>query len=177
MNNSLAPTSIPAASGCNTGKFSVFFLRLGHVKSFRFCRSDAQGAKRKQTPNRDRRRWRRHHKTVRNPGPMLIVGLQVSSTNVGAGCGCHPTGPSILPPAPVPCHSVWPRPVACLSAPISVDGVSREESHNLWTGFVKAVSEHSEWRVIRSPSISFGRHPSNLGRLLATMKIEDRGVS
>jgi hypothetical protein len=76
MNNSLAPTSIPAASGCNTGKFSVFFLRLVAMSILPFLPVGRPGCERKQTPNRDRRRWRRHHKTVRNPGPMLTVGLQ-----------------------------------------------------------------------------------------------------
>ena len=32
----------------------------------------------------------------------------VSSTNVGAGCGCRPIGPFIMTPPPVPRHSVWP---------------------------------------------------------------------
>src|SRR5215475_6274164 len=41
---------MPAASGCNTGKSSVLFLRLVAIPSFRFCRSDAQGAKESKLP-------------------------------------------------------------------------------------------------------------------------------
>jgi len=39
----------------------------------------------------------------------------VSSTNVGAGCGCRPTSLFIMRPAPVPCHSVWPQ-ASCMLA-------------------------------------------------------------
>jgi len=49
-NNSLAPTSIPAASGCNTGKSSVLFLRLVAILSFRFCRRTPKGAKKSKLP-------------------------------------------------------------------------------------------------------------------------------
>src|SRR4030095_9872351 len=47
MNNSLAPTSIPAASGCSTGKSSVFFLRLVAMPSFRFSAGRTPRARKK----------------------------------------------------------------------------------------------------------------------------------
>src|SRR5262245_21058248 len=46
---------------------------------------------------------------------MLDVGLRLSSTNVDAGCGCHPTGLFMMTHSPsVPCDSVWLTPVCML---------------------------------------------------------------
>src|SRR6266849_8897558 len=53
-NNSLAPTSMPAASGCKIGNSSHRFFDL-FAMAPPSCRSDAQGANQRQTPNRDRR--------------------------------------------------------------------------------------------------------------------------
>jgi hypothetical protein len=54
-----------------------------------------------------------------NPGPTLIGRASKSSTNVGAGCSCHPTSAKHHRSAHVPFHPVWPAPVARLRGPIS----------------------------------------------------------
>jgi hypothetical protein len=53
-NNSLAPTSMPAACGCKMGNCSHRLLDLFAIGSSE-DRPDAQGANQRQTPNRDRR--------------------------------------------------------------------------------------------------------------------------
>jgi hypothetical protein len=50
-----------------------------------------------------------------NPGPTLFGRASKSSTNVGAGCSCHPTGAKHHRSARVPFHPVWPAPVARFS--------------------------------------------------------------
>jgi CheY-like chemotaxis protein len=92
---------------------------------------------------------------------MLIVGLQVSSTNVGPGCGCHPTGPFILPPAPVPCHSVWPRPVACLA----VLNPARFPRPRAKFRVVRVLSEVSEVIDLASDAVMY--EPRSTGTLLS----------
>src|ERR1700676_3401068 len=56
-NSSLAPTSMPAASGCKMGNSSHRFFDLFAIGSSEYSeyRSDAQGANQWQTPDRDRR--------------------------------------------------------------------------------------------------------------------------
>jgi hypothetical protein len=56
---------------------------------------------------------------------MLDVGLRLSSTNVDAGCGCHPTGLFMMTHSPsVPYDSVWLRPVCMLDEkrPLLISG-------------------------------------------------------
>jgi hypothetical protein len=49
----------------------------------------------------------RHHTSVRKPSdPRFTVGLLTSSTNVGAGCSCHPTGANHHRSPRVPLHPV-----------------------------------------------------------------------
>ncbi|MGA2730933.1 MAG: hypothetical protein ABSE96_24235, partial [Terracidiphilus sp.] len=67
-----------------------------------------------QTPNRDRR-----PKTVvithlyATPDPRFPTGSE--STNVGAGCNCHPTGIHNDRATRVPSHPVWPKAICTLS--------------------------------------------------------------
>ena len=70
-NNSLTPTSMPAPSGCNTGKCSHRLLPFLARPSYRFDRSNAQGAKQSKLPIEIAAFRRRHHTSIRNPGPRL----------------------------------------------------------------------------------------------------------
>jgi hypothetical protein len=92
--SSLAPTSIPAASGCNIPSVSNLLLPLLAI-----CSSEVAArmpGETEQTPNRDRCRKPANVITClyATPDPRFSTGLQ-SSTNVGAGCSCHPRASGI----------------------------------------------------------------------------------
>src|SRR5262249_45267164 len=50
----------------------------------------------KQTPNRDRRRQRTSSQNCTRPRTQAYQRASILSTNVGAGCSCHPTGAHII---------------------------------------------------------------------------------
>jgi hypothetical protein len=54
------------------------------------------------------------HICTQTPDPRLSVGLSKLSTNVGAGCSCHPTSADHFRSPRVSFHPVWPTPVARL---------------------------------------------------------------
>jgi hypothetical protein len=54
----------------------------------------------------------RHHTSVRKPRTHAYRRASISSTNVGAGCSCHPTSANHHRSARVPFHPVWQMPVA-----------------------------------------------------------------
>ena len=59
---------------------------------------------------------------TQTPDPRLSVGLSKLSTNVSAGCSCHPTSADHFRSPRVPFHPVWPTPVARLSGRIRLPG-------------------------------------------------------
>jgi hypothetical protein len=62
----------------------------------------------------------RHHTSVRKPRTHAYRRASISSSNVGAGCSCHPTGANHHLFPRVPLHPVWQTPVARLSVPILI---------------------------------------------------------
>ena len=58
------------------------------------------------------------HICTQTPDPRFIGRASKSSTNVGAGCSCHPTSANHLRSPRVPLHPVWPAPVARFRGPI-----------------------------------------------------------
>ncbi len=57
----------------------------------------------------------RHHTSERKPWTRAYRRASIPSTNVGAGCSCHPTGAQHHLSPRVPLHPVWQTPVARLS--------------------------------------------------------------
>jgi hypothetical protein len=98
-NNSFAPTSMPAASGCKIGnswhRFCDFFA-IGSSGD----RPDAQGAKPKQTPNRDRRRERRatSHICTQTSDPRFMVGLEHQAPMTARAVAVIRLAPNIISP-------------------------------------------------------------------------------
>jgi hypothetical protein len=149
--NSLAPTSMPAASGCRTGNASHLLLPFLAI-----CSSDHVG--------------RMPGARAQNKLPIEIVvgNRQTSShvctqpqthasrsgfkpgTNVGAGCSCHSTGSHHHRSTRVPLHPVGPKPVARFAGLIREDFscggpvgmtarspslcISRGSLHSTWLG-------------------------------------------
>jgi hypothetical protein len=113
--NSLAPTSIPAASGCRTGSESHLLLPFLAI-----CSSDHAGRMpgartQSKLPIEivvDNRQTSSHIST--QPQTHASPSGFTLSTNVGAGCSCHPTGAYHHRSPRVPLHPVWPRSVARL---------------------------------------------------------------
>ncbi len=112
-NNSLAPTSMPAACGCKIGNSSHRFFDLFTIGSSELpvgcpkCESktNSQSRSSSETTNVITRLYA-------NPGPTLHRRASIASTNVGAGCSCHPTDAQHHRSPHVPFHPVWPAPVA-----------------------------------------------------------------
>jgi hypothetical protein len=114
-NKSLAPTSIPAASGCKMGNPHTISLTSSPVTPPN-CGSDAQGANQKRTPNRYRRQSRRASSHICTPtsDPRFTVGLAHRAPMsarapalklIGNDSNCHFAGAfaskTSLPPANV----------------------------------------------------------------------------
>ncbi len=117
-NNSLAPTSMPAASGCKIGNSSHRFLDLLRHWLLRAAgRMPKARIKSKLPIEIVVRADERHHTSVRNPRTHAYRRAS-ESTNVGAGCSCHPTGANHHRSPRVPLHPVWQTPVARLWGPI-----------------------------------------------------------
>jgi hypothetical protein len=138
-NNSLAPTSMPAACGCKIGNSSHRFFDLFTIGSSELpvgcpkCESktNSQSRSSSETTNVITRLYA-------NPGPTLHRRASIASTNVGAGCSCHPTDAQHHRSPHVPFHPVWPTPVArfpvqkllhCCVHPHGGRSAQRSESH------------------------------------------------
>src|ERR1035437_9932215 len=111
--NSLAPTSLPAASGCRTGSVSHLLLPFLAI-----CSSDHAGRMpgartQSKLPIEivDGNRQTSSHVCTQPQTHAFRSGFK-PGTNVGAGCNCHPTGCKYHRSTRVPLHPVWPRPVA-----------------------------------------------------------------
>jgi hypothetical protein len=103
-----------SSSGCRTGNVSHLLLPFLAI-----CSSDLAGrmpgarTQSKQLPieivagNRQT-----SSRVCTQPQTQTFRSGFESSTNVGAGCSCHPTGSDHLRSTRVPLHPVWPRTVA-----------------------------------------------------------------
>jgi len=132
-NSSLAPTSIPAASGCRIGNSSHRLLGFFAFFASWFLRGAGRMS---EARIKDKlpieivvRRTNVITHLCANPGPTLIGRASKSSTNVGAGYSCHPTSADHLRSPRVPFH-LWPTPVARLSG-LTALSTSRLEASRL----------------------------------------------
>ena len=110
-NNSLTPTSIPAASGCKMGNSSHRFFDLFAIGSSEY-RPDAQGANQGKLPieivvTADER----HHTSVRKPRTHASRRASEAPVSARAVAVIRPV-PIIIALYPVPLHPVWQTPVA-----------------------------------------------------------------
>ena len=138
-NNSLAPTSIPAASGCRIGNSSHRLFDLFAIGSSELpvgCpRRDSKANSQSRSSSRTT-----HVITslCANLGPTLPRQASIANTNVAAGCSCHPTDAKHHRSTHVPFHPVWPTPAARFPVPIrptsskSVSGRRDEALEGVW---------------------------------------------
>jgi hypothetical protein len=112
---------MPAASGCRTGSVSHLLLLFLAI-----CSSDHAG-RMPGAPTQSKLpieivagdRQPSSHVCTQPQTHASRSGFK-SSTDVGAGCSCHPTGCEYHPSTRVPLHPVWPRPVARFSVQIAL---------------------------------------------------------
>ena len=127
--NSLAPTSMPAASGCRTGNASHLLLPF-----LIMCSSDMPvGCPGARTQSKlpieivVGNRQTSSHVCTQPQTHAYRSGFQ-PGTNVGAACSCHPASSNHHRSTRVPLDPVWPKPVARLSVLISPACLSRDLS-------------------------------------------------